>query len=602
MKSIFIILTLLCWIPLASGQLPAACGGGSAPAIACDKACINCNFNGYTGNTTGFPSGFAPEFCGTVENAQWLGFIAGEPNATFIITPINCTSNNGVQVALYSDCQGAPLACDKGKEDGGGIPVSIATQLAPGANYYLLIDGYAGDQCDFTVTVSPATAVYQPPLGDIFPVTGPTKACPGATFSYSIPPVFGAGAYIWTGPPGTLFDSLPTPATIYGESARSVLATIGTESGNICVQAANTCSQTPPCASSIFVEVLDDSYRPVIETDTVQHLNCLNPAVALEVTMVPSGNYTYQWTADSPGNIVNNANTPYPAVNKTGTYFMQVTNPVNGCSSKAQIRVDQPDRTSTAELNIQQVTCKGFDNGTVGVQQVLGGKAPFQYSMDGSEKSALQVFSYLPPGDHVLEIEGANGCVWDSTITIVEPDELVLDLGPDISIILGDAITLWNLADLSDPERFAALSIDPVYLSGALCDTCKLRPINSLRYTLTVRDSNGCRAVDERIVAVEKKRRVYFPNIFNPESPDGGQMFTIFCGQDVTQVNYFKVVNRWGKIVYEQQNFSPNDYQVYWDGSAEGKKLPPDVFVYYAEVQFRDGVTEQFQGDVTLIR
>lgn len=602
MKAILIILTLAVWIPLASGQLPAACGGGSSPAIACAQACINCNFNGYSGSTTGFPSGIAPEFCGTVENAQWLGFIAGEPNATFIITPTNCSSNNGVQVALYSDCTNAPLACDKGMEDGGGIPVSISTQLAPGGNYFLLIDGYAGDQCDFTVTVSPASAVYQPPLGDIFPITGPTKACSGATFAYSIPPVFGAGAYVWTGPPGTLFDSIPTPATISGASGRSVLMTVGNQSGDICVQAANTCSKTPPCASSIFVEVLDDSFRPLIEADSVQYLNCLNPAVALEVEIIPTGNYQFSWTADSLGQIVKNASTPYPAVNKIGTYYMRVTNPVNGCSSIDSIRVDNPNRTDSVALDIQHIACKGFDNGKIGIQQVFGGKAPFTYSIDGKAKSTLKSFSDLTPGDHLLEIVGANGCVWDSMLPIFEPDELVLDLGPDVSIELGDAIPLWNLTDLSDPERLDQLMVLPVYLSGALCDTCKLKPIQSINYTLTVLDSNGCRATDERTIAVTKNRRVFFPNIFNPENPTGGQMFTIFCGQDVEQVKYLKVVNRWGKIVYEQQNFTPNDYQVYWDGSADGKKLPPDVFVYYAEVQFRDGVTEQFQGDVTLIR
>jgi hypothetical protein len=602
MKSILFILTLLCWIPLASGQLPAACGGGSSPAIACNQACINCNFNGYTGNTTGFPSGFAPEFCGTIENAQWLGFIAGEATATFIITPTNCTNNNGVQVALYSDCTAAPLACDKGMKNGGGIPVSIATQLAPGANYYLLIDGYAGDQCDFTVTVSPASAVYQPPLGDIQPITGPNKACPGATFTYSVPPVFGAGAYIWTGPPGTLFDSVPTPATLSGEKSRTVLATIGNESGNICVQAANTCSQTPPCASSIYVEVLDESFRPKIELDTVQHLNCLNPAVALEVNIIPPGNYAYAWTADSLGNIVNNAKSAYPAVNKVGTYFMTVTNPINGCSNTASVRVDHPDLTTAADLNIQHISCNGFNNGTIGVREVLGGKGPYLYSIDGKPASPISVFSYLTPGDHLLQVEGANGCVWDSTVTILEPDVLVLDLGPDVSVQLGDAIPLWNLSDLNDPERLKTLSVEPAYLTVALCDTCKIRPLNSLRYSLTVRDSNGCIATDERIIAVEKKRRVYFPNIFNPDNPDDGQMFSIFCGQDVAQVRYLKVQNRWGQTVFEQQNFAPNDNQVYWDGRVEGKKLPPDVFVYFAEVQFRDGMVEQFQGDVTLIR
>ncbi|MBU6340751.1 MAG: hypothetical protein KGS48_04595, partial [Bacteroidetes bacterium] len=497
MRLLFCSIIMLLWIPLASSQLPAACGGGSAPAIACNQACINCNFNGYTGNTTGFPSGVAPEFCGTIENAQWLGFIAGEAQATFIITPFNCTNNNGVQVALYNDCTKAPLACDKGMKNGGGIPVAIDVPLAPGGNYFLLIDGYAGDFCDFTVTVSPATAVYQAPLGDIQPITGPTKGCAGAQFEYSVPPVLGASAYLWSGPPGAMFDSVPSPAVLIGADKRKVQVTLGNQSGDICVQAANTCSKTAPCASSIYVEILDDSHRPVLASDTLQHLNCLNPAVALALKVIQPGNFLYHWVSDSAGHIVKNENTPYPAVNRPGIYTVTVTNPENGCASTQSIRVTQPDQTSQVNLAIQPVTCYGYDDGRVRVQQVQGGKAPFFFKLDSLNPVPFPVFENLKPGDHSLSITGSNGCTWDTTFYITQPDTFILDLGPDISISPGESLVLWKLENLNDPERVKTIQVYPAWLQAGICDTCSWRALQSIWYQLTVLDSNGCRAIDD---------------------------------------------------------------------------------------------------------
>ena len=202
MRTILFLLSVL--IPLSlKAQLPPACAGGS-PATSCATACINCNFNGYFGSTAGYPSGIVPNFCGTVENAQWMGFISGASNATFIVTPSDCAYGDGLQIALYEDCMGQPIACEQGEMGGGNIPVTLDVQVTPGRNYFLMIDGFAGDMCDFTVSVSPENAVYEPPLGAVGSITGPDKVCPGATMTYQVTPVFGAGAYIWSGPPGAM--------------------------------------------------------------------------------------------------------------------------------------------------------------------------------------------------------------------------------------------------------------------------------------------------------------------------------------------------------------------------------------------------------------
>ncbi|MBK6930786.1 MAG: hypothetical protein IPH12_07860 [Saprospirales bacterium] len=167
-------------------QLPPPCPSNTEPAAdLCSDICIYCNFNGYMGTTSGYTGQTPPGFCGTIENEQWLGFIAGAPAATFTATPTNCITGNGIQIALYTSCSSSPVACNGGSAGGASAPVSITTSLTPGVNYFLLIDGYAGDQCDFSITVTPPSAVQAPPVAPTGLISGPTTICPGATVTFS---------------------------------------------------------------------------------------------------------------------------------------------------------------------------------------------------------------------------------------------------------------------------------------------------------------------------------------------------------------------------------------------------------------------------------
>lgn len=602
MKSTFLFLSFLLISCSLSAQLPPACAAGS-PATTCANACINCDFNGYAGSTAGFPSGIVPNFCGTVENAQWIGFIAGAGSATFTIIPSDCAYGDGLQVALYKDCMGEPLACEKGEMDGGNLPISITAGLAPGHNYFLMIDGFAGDQCEFTVHVTPDDAVYEPVLGQVGQLTGPTQMCPGATMPFSVPPVFGAGAYIWSGPPGAMIDSMPLPLTVLGAAGNQVNITLGNVGGAICVQAANSCNQTAPCSSSLVVEILDDSYRPMIEADTLQHLTCSGLPAELEAQVPASVGFSFSWSTDSTGNILSGENTLHPEVDQIGSYTLLVVNGQNGCSSTLGIQVEGPDTPRITDLRLRSITCYGFEDGEINAAAVEGGRAPYVYSLDGEPYVYAQTFRYLIPGMHTLSIESADGCRSDTSIELTQPNEFLMYLGPDTSIHLGRSLQLWSENWLNEPARVMQMLVKPADLMPKLCDTCQYVPIHSFRYTVTAIDSNGCQAVDDRVVAVSKERYVFIPNVFRPGSSDSqNELFNIFGGEDVAKVELLRVVDRWGKIVHERSNFLPNDSFAAWDGNVDGQPANPAVFTWQTQILFKDGETEWLSGTVTLVR
>lgn len=248
------------------GPLAPACMSNTQAADFCADACVICNFTGYSGSNSGYSADAAPGFCGTVESNLWLGFIASQAAATFMVTPSNCLNGNGLQLALYQNCSEAPLICYPGLSGGGDTPAQLTvTDLQPNQQYFLMIDGYAGDECDFTVQVIPPQAVQAPGLGAPGPISGPVKICPGATVAYRVDPVAGAGGYTWTAPAGWLINGHNPPYVGIGAGANAVTITAGNSGGQLSVTALNNCAQSSQRFLNITVQPIPVTNLPPVK-------------------------------------------------------------------------------------------------------------------------------------------------------------------------------------------------------------------------------------------------------------------------------------------------------------------------------------------------
>jgi gliding motility-associated-like protein len=63
-----------------------------------------------------------------------------------------------------------------------------------------------------------------------------------------------------------------------------------------------------------------------------------------------------------------------------------------------------------------------------------------------------------------------------------------------------------------------------------------------------------------------------------------------------------KVFDRWGNLVFDRENIAFGQEGAGWDGRFNGQKMPPGTYVYLIDVQFINGTTIQYKGDITLIR
>ncbi len=305
--------------------------------------------------------------------------------------------------------------------------------------------------------------------------------------------------------------------------------------------------------------------------------------------------YTYNW---STGATVQNV-AELPA----GTYTVTVTD-ANNCSAVENVNVGEPTAI-TAALNVQNVTCFGDTDGSISIDTTYGGSEPYVYALDNDDFSTTTTFNGLLSGNYEVFVQDANGCETSYTATVIEPFELEVDMGVDITVLLGQEAELYAVPNTAAPLTYIwtpseGLSCGMDTLTA--CDNPVFTPFENTTYTVTIVDSLGCSATDEILVQVDKRYDIYIPNAFSPDFDGVNDVFMIYGGQMVQQVNSFRVYDRWGELVWEASDFQTDDSNYGWNGSFRDKRMNPGVFVYYAEVEFIDGQVITYKGDVTLVK
>jgi len=244
--------------------------------------------------------------------------------------------------------------------------------------------------------------------------------------------------------------------------------------------------------------------------------------------------------------------------------------------------------------------CFGKEDGQIIIDTIIGGTPPYLTALGDGPLSDQQQYLRLPPGSYQVMVQDANGCETISEVNITSPEELTLDLGLPGEIKLGESLEINP--QISQPiDTF----IWEVAGDSLFCDSCliqSLQPLNSARYQLTVLTASGCSATEEFVVNVKKERAVYVPNAFSPNQDGNNDFFIIYGGPEVTRVKNIRIFNRWGALVFSDENFPTDDPSHGWNGMFKGKPVNPGVFVYQFEIEFVDGYTKTYKGDVTIMR
>ena len=391
--------------------------------------------------------------------------------------------------------------------------------------------------------------------------------------------------YLWTHTLGNIVSGETTLECTVDEFGGYILTVSNTNNG---------------CMAAAAITVYQNTEAPFADAGGNYEFDCIQTVKTLQGNASQGAQFTYLWTTDD-GNIAAGTTSLQPIVDAFGTYVLTVTNQLNGCTATSEAIVTEDlDIPQDVELEIIPPLCFGDFNGSIEVMEVIGGEAPYLYSIEGNAFTEYPLFSNLSAGNYLITIKDASGCEWNSMIEIIEPVEVMVDLGEDIVLELGESTVLQAITNIS---TFDLDSVSWFNLDSLACEDCleqEITPLFTAGYSVFLMNENGCLTEDDVIVYVNNKRRIFIPNAFSPNGDGQNDLFTIYGGLGVEEIENFKIFSRWGDLVFEKNNFQPNDPTMGWDGFFKGKKMNPAVFVFFAKIRYANGETEIVKGDLFL--
>ena len=145
---------------------------------------------------------------------------------------------------------------------------------------------------------------------------------------------------------------------------------------------------------------------------------------------------------------------------------------------------------------------------------------------------------------------------------------------------IGNSVTWLPATNLSN--RF---SYNPVF-----------RGLTPQLYTIQLKTAAGCVTVDTQLVKTHKKIEIYVPNGFTPGNDlVNERLRPVLIG--FVKVNYFRVYDRWGKLLYSMSSDLPG-----WDGRLNGSPVDMQTVVWMIEAVDVDGMVHKKQGTTVVIR
>ena len=415
------------------------------------------------------------------------------------------------------------------------------TPFYPSQTMTYTVSGPQINTCSFVLPDSISIVVKQKP---IVTAGNGLSRCEGDTITLK-----GAGADSYTWDKGVI-DNI----TFTAISTKTFTVT-GTKNG---------CSNT----ASVLVTVNTKAANP-IQANASKKTICVGESVLLFGT--GGGNYTWD-------NAVEDSVTFNPTVSKTYT----VTSPAtNQCSLAA---------TDTITIIVKDLPIVDAGN-PIGVcpgdSVKLMGTGAITYAWNNQ---VMDNISFAPTQTKTYTVVGKsiNGCSESDTVvvTVFAPNtQAIKALASATSICMDDLVTLT-----------AQGGSDFTWDNGVSNNT-PFSPLVTKTYTVTSKDSNGCKNTASVVVNVCEYK---IPSGFSPNNDLVHDHFQIFNPTKIPI--HVLIYNRWGNLVYEKKNYDDN-----FDGNANtglvlGEGLPDGTYYLVAEATLSTGKVDKIVKYITLRR
>ncbi|MBI5218848.1 MAG: gliding motility-associated C-terminal domain-containing protein [Bacteroidia bacterium] len=435
----------------------------NVPSDFCSGATHICNLNGYTGKTSSFYNKDFPGnmcdvdeptppppcnlFLGNINNNSWITFTASATFASFDVTVSNCTqvTDPGIQLGVYSgtNCgnfvllSNSFLTAGTAGDTTDGIPnnttatVTVpyggAPALVPGQTYYIMIDGQAGDVCDYSIVATSGV------IGASIDITD-TSICTGNSITLT---ASGGANYTWSTNPISTNSSVTvspvsdTTYTVTITGGNPLCPDMAILSANIGVNPLPVATATPVSQSICSGGASTNIVLGADINGTTFTYTRNNPA-GLTTTLPLSGSGIAIGGIIAGGNITNTTGSPIDIVY---TITPVSTASCTGVSITATVTVN-PIPTAAIESYSNPTACAGTDGSITATDDVL-----YSYTWNSTPQQNTAIASNLSSGNYIVTVS-IGSCSIMLNQSLVDPGGIVVTISVNDSVICnGQSVT-----------------------------------------------------------------------------------------------------------------------------------------------------------------
>lgn len=267
---------------------------------------------------------------------------------------------------------------------------------------------------------------------------------------------------------------------------------------------------------------------------------------------------------------------------------------VTGFNISGAVIMEYGNPANTAVNSTETISgsCSNGASGSI-VINASGGIAPYTYSINGGPFQTSNTFTGLSSGTKIITVKDAFcGSFTKNVVVNFKPNPGV-NAGTDQTIVDGDVVTLNG----SGTGNITSIAWTPnSTLTGANTFNPVAKPRTNTTYTLAIVESNGCSSADDVIITVIPYC-VKPMNAFTPNGDGINDRWLVTSGGACTKQVIAKVFNRYGELVYSNENYN-ND----WDGKYKGNPVPDGTYYYVLQYRLINGNSIPVKGDVTILR
>lgn len=542
---------------------PPPCNGNLSPDNTCANATPVCSFNGFCSATS---SSYTPDswpeldniFCGSIQNNAYIKFIATSVYMEFNIWVTSSTNYDGIQILFFDGGCGSGFVTEYGCFSPirpGASPTGIAAAgLTPGNIYYMMIDGYAGDECNYIIQPFSAN-------GGLSVIAASPTVCEGK--SVQLTATGGNGIYAWSGAgldiyTGSIVHATPITNTIY--SVASI------DPGGLC-----------PVTRQVSITVIRLPDPPTVP-DT---LNYCRGSFAAPLSAIGTNLLWYNSATGGIGS--QQATIPSTVITGSNTYYVSQTTACESPRISIHVKINE---TPDLGADKQKTVC--FGNSANLTREFNIGNLTSKWIFQGMQIDPPS--SVHTAGTYQLQVTNDKGCA-DSAL-------IHFKIQPLIHVFAGnDTIAVKGVSHQLHCSSASTYSWSPaLLLNNAGIQYPRAILDHDQEFIVNVTDEAGCAGSDTIVVKIIKGITYYIPNAFTPNNDGLNDVFRAFP-VGIRSTTYFRVLDRYGKIIFE----TADPLNKGWNGTYMGYKQPQGTYVWFIKGKDINGKTIEMKGTVLLI-